>query len=154
VCDGVLRPCGKFIFFEHGLCPILPYAVAGAIGTLFRLAFEGCHVTRDIPSLIEKGGSFPKSGSYCWWGWPFRNGSETHTAKQGNSSVVGSQQDRCLKVHIARSRKPYAACKHFVLIWTTLAPPFPTSEQRSQCPARTQRCWVRRASCTRLGEKN
>jgi hypothetical protein len=68
VCDGVLRPCGKFIFFEHGLCPILPYAVAGAIGTLFRLAFEGCHVTRDIPSLIEKGGSFPKSESYCWWG--------------------------------------------------------------------------------------
>jgi hypothetical protein len=47
---------------------------------LFRWAFEGCHVTRDIPFLIGKGGfnieqidagylsPFPKSGSYCWWG--------------------------------------------------------------------------------------
>jgi len=41
------------------------------------MAFEGCHVTRDIPSLIGKGrlnieqldagylAPFPKSGSYC-----------------------------------------------------------------------------------------
>jgi hypothetical protein len=47
---------------------------------LFRWAFEGCHVTRDIPSLIREGGfkieemdtaylaPFPKSPSYCFWG--------------------------------------------------------------------------------------
>jgi SAM-dependent methyltransferase len=77
----VLRPGGKFIFFEHGLSPDprvqrwqrwsepIPHWV-----------FEGCHLTRDIPSLITQGGfkieqieraylaSFPKSWSYCWWG--------------------------------------------------------------------------------------
>jgi SAM-dependent methyltransferase len=77
----VLRPGGKFIFFEHGLSsdprvrrwqkwsePI-PHCL-----------FEGCHLTRDIPSLIRQGGfrigqmdtgylaSFPKSWSHCWWG--------------------------------------------------------------------------------------
>src|SRR5262249_1557826 len=53
----VLRPGGKFIFFEHGLSPDprvqrwqwwsepIPHWV-----------FEGCHVTRDIPSLITQGG--------------------------------------------------------------------------------------------------
>ena len=53
----VLRPGGKFIFFEHGLSPDprvqrwqkrsepIPYWL-----------FEGCHVTRDIPSLISSGG--------------------------------------------------------------------------------------------------
>jgi hypothetical protein len=47
---------------------------------LFKWAFEGCHVTRDIPSLIKAGGfkieqmdaaylaPFPKSGSYFFWG--------------------------------------------------------------------------------------
>jgi ubiquinone/menaquinone biosynthesis C-methylase UbiE len=77
----VLRPGGKFIFFEHGLSPDprvqrwqrwsepIPYRV-----------FEGCHVTRDIPSLISQSGfkieqmekgylaAFPKSWSYYWWG--------------------------------------------------------------------------------------
>ncbi len=77
----VLRPGGKFIFFEHGLSPDprvrrwqrwsepIPHWV-----------FEGCHITRDIPSLIARGGfrieqmetaylaSFPKSWSYTWSG--------------------------------------------------------------------------------------
>jgi len=77
----VLRSGGKLIFFEHGLSPDprvqrwqrwsepIPHFV-----------FEGCHVTRDIPTLIAQGGfqiqdidaaylaSFPKSWSYCWWG--------------------------------------------------------------------------------------
>ena len=77
----VLRSDGKLIFFEHGLSPNprvrrwqrwsepIPHWV-----------FEGCHLTRDIPSLITQGGfqiqdidaaylaSFPKSWSYCWWG--------------------------------------------------------------------------------------
>jgi SAM-dependent methyltransferase len=77
----VLRPGGKFIFFEHGLSPDpqvrrwqewsepIPYWI-----------FEGCHITRDIPSLLKQGGfkiegmdtaylaRFPKSWSHCWWG--------------------------------------------------------------------------------------
>jgi SAM-dependent methyltransferase len=77
----VLRPGGKLIFFEHGLSPDpkvrrwqkwsqpIPHYI-----------FEGCHVTRDIPSLIAQGGlqieqmetaylaQFPKSWTYCFWG--------------------------------------------------------------------------------------
>jgi SAM-dependent methyltransferase len=77
----VLKPSGKFIFFEHGLAPDprmqrwqrwsepIPHWL-----------FEGCHVTRDIPSLITSGGfqiqrietgylaPFPKSWTYCFWG--------------------------------------------------------------------------------------
>ena len=77
----VLRPNGNFIFFEHGLSPdprvqcwqrwseSIPHCV-----------FAGCHVTRDMPSLITQGGfqieemdaaylaSFPKSWAHCWWG--------------------------------------------------------------------------------------
>ncbi len=77
----VLKPDGKFIFFEHGLSPD-PRVRRWQKWSepLFRLAFEGCHVTRDIPSLIREGGfkieqidtaylaPFPKSGSHCWWG--------------------------------------------------------------------------------------
>ncbi len=77
----VLRPGGKFIFFEHGLSPD-PRVQRWQKWSepLFHLAFEGCHVTRDIPSLIRDGGfkieqmdtaylaPFPKSGSHCWWG--------------------------------------------------------------------------------------
>jgi SAM-dependent methyltransferase len=77
----VLKPGGKLIFFEHGLSPdpaIRRWQKRSE--PLFRWAFEGCHVTRDIPALIGKGGfdieqidagylsPFPKSGSYCWWG--------------------------------------------------------------------------------------
>jgi SAM-dependent methyltransferase len=77
----VLKPGGKFIFFEHGLSPDPAVQCwQRRSEPLFRWAFEGCHVTRDIPALIDKGGfnieqidagylsPFPKSGSYCWWG--------------------------------------------------------------------------------------
>ena len=77
----VLKPHGKLIFFEHGLSPDPPVRRwQERSEPFFRLVFEGCHVTRDIPSLIGKGGfnieqlnagylaPFPKSGSYCWWG--------------------------------------------------------------------------------------
>jgi len=77
----VLKPSGKLIFFEHGLSPDPPVQRwQKRSEPLFRWAFEGCHVTRDIPFLIGKGGfnieqinsgylsPFPKSGSYCWWG--------------------------------------------------------------------------------------
>ena len=77
----VLKPGGKLIFFEHGLSPdpaVQRWQKRSE--PLFRWAFEGCRVTRDIPTLIGKGGfdieqidagylsPFPKSGSYCWWG--------------------------------------------------------------------------------------
>jgi len=77
----VLRPDGKFIFFEHGLSP--DSAVRRwqeRTEPFFQWAFEGCHVTRDIPALIQEGGfkigqmdtgylaPFPKCGSYCFWG--------------------------------------------------------------------------------------
>jgi ubiquinone/menaquinone biosynthesis C-methylase UbiE len=78
----ILKPGGKFIFFEHGLSPDpkvrrwqkwsepIPYWV-----------FSGCHVTRDIPALVAQGGfrieqmetaylaRFPKSWAYCHWGF-------------------------------------------------------------------------------------
>jgi ubiquinone/menaquinone biosynthesis C-methylase UbiE len=79
----VLKPGGELIFFEHGLSPDprvrrwqewsepIPHWL-----------FEGCHVTRDIPSLIEQTGfrieqmetaylaGFPKSWTHCWWNCP------------------------------------------------------------------------------------
>ena len=77
----VLKANGKFIFFEHGLAPDARVQVwQRRTEPLFRFAFEGCHVTRDIPTLLGNGGfhieqidsgylaPFPKSGSYCWWG--------------------------------------------------------------------------------------
>ena len=77
----VLKPGGQFLFFEHGLSPD-PRVRRWQERTepLFQWAFEGCHVTRDIPALIKSGGfrieqmetgyvaSFPKSGSYVFWG--------------------------------------------------------------------------------------
>jgi ubiquinone/menaquinone biosynthesis C-methylase UbiE len=77
----VLKPGGQLIFFEHGLSP--NSAVRRwqeRTEPLFKLAFEGCHVARHIPSLINEGGFrieqlteaylalFPKSGSYSYWG--------------------------------------------------------------------------------------
>lgn len=77
----VLKPAGKFIFFEHGLSPDPSVRRwQQRIEPFFSLAFEGCHLTRDIPSLIRQGGfkieqmdtgylaPFPKSPSYCFWG--------------------------------------------------------------------------------------
>ena len=77
----VLRPEGPFFFFEHGLSPDARVRHWQELTEpLFQWAFEGCHVTRDIPALIKNGGlrierietgylaRFPKSGSYCFWG--------------------------------------------------------------------------------------
>ena len=77
----VLKPDGQFIFFEHGLAPDPPVRRwQRRMEPFFKLAFEGCHVTRHIPTLLEDGGfrieqfqeaylaPFPKSGSYCSWG--------------------------------------------------------------------------------------
>ena len=72
----VLKPGGKFIFFEHGLSPnVSVQRWQRRTEPLFRGAFEGCHTTRDIPALVRQGGflieeinegyvsPFPKSGS-------------------------------------------------------------------------------------------
>jgi hypothetical protein len=77
-----LKPAaGKFIFLEHGLAPDASVRRWQELTEpFFRWAFDGCHVTRNIPSLIKQGGfqiekldtgylaPFPKCGSYCFWG--------------------------------------------------------------------------------------
>jgi ubiquinone/menaquinone biosynthesis C-methylase UbiE len=79
--NRVLKPGGELIFFEHGLSPE-PQVQRWQkrIEPFFKFAFEGCHVTRHIPSLVEESGleieqinegylaPFPKSGSYGFWG--------------------------------------------------------------------------------------
>ena len=77
----VLKPDGRLIFIEHGLSPDASVRRwQERTEPFFYWAFEGCHVTRDIPSLICEGGfkigqmdtgylaPFPKCGSYCFWG--------------------------------------------------------------------------------------
>jgi SAM-dependent methyltransferase len=77
----VLKPGGRLIFLEHGLSPD-PRVQRWQRRTepIPHWLFEGCHVTRDIPTLVEKGGfrieemekgylaRFPKSWTYAWWG--------------------------------------------------------------------------------------
>lgn len=77
----VLRPTGTLIFFEHGLSPdarVRRWQKRSEPMT--RWLFEGCHVTRDVPSLLEQSGfritemetaylaGFPKPWTHCWWG--------------------------------------------------------------------------------------
>jgi ubiquinone/menaquinone biosynthesis C-methylase UbiE len=77
----VLKPGGQLIFFEHGLAPDPPVQRwQMRMEPFFKMAFEGCHVTRHIPSLIMTYGfkieqlkegylaPFPKTGTYCFWG--------------------------------------------------------------------------------------
>jgi ubiquinone/menaquinone biosynthesis C-methylase UbiE len=77
----VLRPGGQFIFFEHGLAPDPQIQRwQRRLEPLFKRTFEGCHLTRHIPTLIQNSGfrieqlengylaPFPKSGTYCFWG--------------------------------------------------------------------------------------
>jgi SAM-dependent methyltransferase len=94
----VLRPGGKFLFFEHGLSPdVRVRRWQQRTEPLFQWAFEGCHVTRDIPTLIEEGGfrveqmetgyvaRFPKSGSYYFWGVARPRVRNHKTAHQANN---------------------------------------------------------------------
>lgn len=77
----VLKPDGRFIFFELGLSPeVSVQRWQRRLEPLHHWLFQGLHLTRDIPPLIVEGGfqieqieagyltSFPKSSSYCWWG--------------------------------------------------------------------------------------
>jgi SAM-dependent methyltransferase len=77
----VLKPGGKFIFFELGLSPDREVQRwQKRLEPLQHWLFQGLYLTRDIPSLVVQGGfeieqiesgylsQFPKSLSYCWWG--------------------------------------------------------------------------------------
>ena len=77
----VLRPDGKFIFFELGLSPDPKVQRwQKQMQPIFHWLFQGLYLTRNIPSLVTQGGfqikqmeagylaQFPKSLTYCWWG--------------------------------------------------------------------------------------
>jgi ubiquinone/menaquinone biosynthesis C-methylase UbiE len=80
----VLMSDGKLIFFEHGLSRDSQVRRWQEWWEpIHHCVFEGCHLTRDIPSLITRGGfrieqmetaylaRFPKSLTHCWWGSAF-----------------------------------------------------------------------------------
>lgn len=77
----VLKPDGKLIFFELGLSPDPKVQKRQRqLEPIYHGLFQGLYLTRDIPSLLRKGGfqiqemeqgyiaQFPRSSSYCWWG--------------------------------------------------------------------------------------
>lgn len=77
----VLKPTGRFIFFEMGFAPDLSVRIwQKRLEPLCQQLFQGLFLTRNIPSLISQGdfkvteinegylAQFPKSLSYCWWG--------------------------------------------------------------------------------------
>lgn len=77
----VLKPAGKLIFFEIGAATDLRVRRwQKRWEPIHHRLFEGLHLTRDIPSLLEQGGfvmervdagyvaQFPKSWSHCFWG--------------------------------------------------------------------------------------
>jgi ubiquinone/menaquinone biosynthesis C-methylase UbiE len=81
----VLKPDGKFIFFELGLSPDPSVQRwQKRLEPIHQWLFQGLHLTRNIPSFIVEGGfqikqmetgylaKFPKSSSYCWWGFAIR----------------------------------------------------------------------------------
>jgi len=83
----VLKPDGTLIFFEHGRAPDPPVRRwQERTEPMTRWLFEGCHVTRDIPALLEQSGfqtrqidsaylaEFPKAWTYCWWGTAVTDG--------------------------------------------------------------------------------
>ena len=77
----ILNRDGKLLFFELGLSPdISVQRWQRRLEPVHRWLFQGLYLTRDIPTLLQKGGfqieqieagylaPFPKSSSYCWWG--------------------------------------------------------------------------------------
>jgi ubiquinone/menaquinone biosynthesis C-methylase UbiE len=78
---SILKPEGKFIFFELGLSPDPKVQRRQKqLEPLAHWLFQGLYLTRNIPSLITQYGfqikqmdmgylaQFPKSLTYCWWG--------------------------------------------------------------------------------------
>jgi ubiquinone/menaquinone biosynthesis C-methylase UbiE len=83
--NRVLKPGGQLLFFEHGLSPDPDVQKwQKRMEPCFKFAFEGCHLTRHIPSLVADSGlttewinegylaPFPKSATYCYWGMALR----------------------------------------------------------------------------------
>jgi ubiquinone/menaquinone biosynthesis C-methylase UbiE len=77
----VLKPSGELIFCELGLAPDPSVQFwQRLLNPVYRFLFQGLHLTRDIPSLLTRGGfhieqvdagylaAFPKSLSYYWSG--------------------------------------------------------------------------------------
>jgi ubiquinone/menaquinone biosynthesis C-methylase UbiE len=75
----VLRRGGKLLFAEHGLAPDAPVAKWQArIEPYWSRIAGGCHLTRDVPSLMREAGfavevetayiAWPKSLAYNFWG--------------------------------------------------------------------------------------
>lgn len=77
----VLKPDGQFIFLEHGCSPDSEVRRwQKRCEPLGQWLFEGCRLTRDVPSLLARSGfqvqqieanylaDFPKTWTYCWWG--------------------------------------------------------------------------------------
>jgi ubiquinone/menaquinone biosynthesis C-methylase UbiE len=77
----VLKPEGKFMFFELGLSPDPSVQRRQKqLEPIYGWLFQGLYLTRDIPALITQSGfqinemeagylaRFPKSSSYAWWG--------------------------------------------------------------------------------------
>jgi ubiquinone/menaquinone biosynthesis C-methylase UbiE len=63
----VLRPGGRLLFLEHGLAP--DARVAGwqrRVNPLWRRAFGGCHLDRDVPALLAAGGFRAETLSTAW----------------------------------------------------------------------------------------
>jgi len=53
----VLRPGGRLLFCEHGLAPEAGVARwQRRVNPLWRRAFGGCHLDRDVPALLAAGG--------------------------------------------------------------------------------------------------
>lgn len=100
----ILKPDGKLIFFEHGVSSDTSVQKwQRRTELVFRWVFMGCHVTRDIPDLVRKGGfmidrmeegyisPFPKSGSYCWWGVAVPNQGVLPSSPQALAEYAGSK---------------------------------------------------------------
>jgi ubiquinone/menaquinone biosynthesis C-methylase UbiE len=77
----VLRPGGKLIFFELGISPDpVVQHWQKRLEPSHHWLFQGLYLTRDIPTLLTRGGfqieqmetaymaQFPKSSSHCYWG--------------------------------------------------------------------------------------
>lgn len=79
-----LKPGGKLLFCEHGLAPDQDAQVSQhKIERWWKHIAGGCHLTRDIPKMIETGGfkidwmeamylpSTPRAFGYNYWGAAF-----------------------------------------------------------------------------------